>query len=159
LTFAAPLAIPLAMRILLLLFTLLVFAVVAGAIWFRLAPMPPGLWHVDPAAVTPPRTPNFELRAGADAPRIPRDMASVAARLAAVAEADGGRLIAGDLADGHATYVVRSRLMGFPDAVSIRLHPDGEATRVDIFSRSRFGQSDLGVNAARVARWIDAATP
>ena len=150
---------PLSMRILLLLFTAFVFAFAAGAIWFRLAPMPPGRWHVDPATATPPASPNYELRAGDDAPRIPRDVETVAARLAAVAEADGGRLIAGDLAEGHATYVVRSRIMGFPDAVSIRLHAEGEATRVDIFSRSRFGYSDLGVNAARVARWIDAATP
>jgi hypothetical protein len=147
------------MRILLLLAAILVAAIVAGAVWFRLAPMPAETWHVDPAEADPPRTPNFELRAGEAAPRIPRDMATLAARLDAVAEADGGRLIAGDLAQGHATYVVRSRIMGFPDAVSIRLHPEGEATRVEIFSRSRFGHSDMGVNAARVARWIDAATP
>lgn len=155
----AALAIPLAMRLLLLLLAALGLALLGAAVWFRLAPMPPQVWHVDPAGVTPPGTPNFELRAGDGAPRIPRDMATVAARLAAVAEDDGGRLIAGDLALGHATYVVRSRLMGFPDAVSIRLHPEGEATRVEIFSRSRFGHSDLGVNAARVARWIDATTP
>jgi hypothetical protein len=148
------------MRILLFLLGLLVLATLAGAIWFRLAPMPAERWHVDPAEAAPPATPNFALRAGDDAPRIPRDAETVATRLAAVAEADGARLIAGDLAgEGHATYVVRSRIMGFPDAVSIRLHPEGEGTRVDIFSRSRFGQSDLGVNAARVARWIDAATP
>jgi uncharacterized protein (DUF1499 family) len=47
--------------------------------------------------------------------------------------------------------------LGFPDAMSIRLHAEGDMTRVEIFSRSRFGYSDMGVNAARVARWIDAA--
>jgi uncharacterized protein (DUF1499 family) len=147
------------MRIALVLLAVLALAVVAGAIWFRLAPMPPERWHVDPATATPPGTPNYVLRVGEDAPRIPRDPATVAARLAAVAEADGATLIAGDPAEGHATWVVRTRIMGFPDAVSIRLHPEGEGTRVDVFSRSRFGQSDMGVNAARVARWIDAATP
>ncbi len=148
------------MRIFLILAGLLVLALVASAVWFRLAPMPAERWHVDPAQAVPPSTPNYALRAGDEAPRIPRDPEAVATRLAAVAEADGARLIAGDLAgEGHATYVVRSRIMGFPDAVSIRLHPEGEGTRIDIFSRSRFGQSDLGVNAARVTRWIDAATP
>jgi uncharacterized protein (DUF1499 family) len=52
------------------------------------------------------------------------------------------------------TYVVRSRIMGFPDAVSIRLVPLADGTRVEVFSRSRYGYSDMGVNAARVARWI-----
>ena len=46
--------------------------------------------------------------------------------------------------------------MGFPDAISIRLMPEGAGTKLEIFSRSRYGYSDLGVNAARVAAWIAA---
>ncbi|MDG4648477.1 DUF1499 domain-containing protein [Roseibacterium sp. SDUM158017] len=147
------------MRIAILVLAVLAVAVLGAAVLFRLAPMPPERWHADPATATPPGTPNYALRAGDSAARIDSPPTTVAARLAAVAEADGATLIAGDLAQGHATYVARTRLMGFPDAVSIRLSPEGEGTRVEIFSRSRFGQSDLGVNAARVARWIDAATP
>jgi hypothetical protein len=147
------------MRILLAILAVVVLAVLGGAIYFRLAPMPPEVWHVDPATVEPPSTPNYALRRGEDAARIERPPEAVAARLDAVVRDEGAKLIAGDLTDGHATYVVRSRIMGFPDAISIRLHPEGEGTRIDIFSRSRFGQSDLGVNEARVARWIEAATP
>jgi hypothetical protein len=147
------------MRILIAIVAVVVLAVLGGAIYFRLVPMPPEVWHVDPGTVDPPATPNYALRSGADAPVIPRPPEAVAARLDAVARSDGATRIAGDLAEGHATYVVRSRIMGFPDAVSIRLEPAGEGTRVDIFSRSRFGQSDLGVNEARVDRWIAAATP
>lgn len=141
------------MRILLILAALILVLILAGAIYFRQTPMPPETWHVDPAEVTPPGTPNYALLVGDEAPRHAGTLAETAEVLQRAAEQDGATRIAGDLAQGHATYVVRSRLMGFPDAVSIRLVPEGEATRVEIFSRSRFGQSDLGVNAARVARW------
>jgi len=83
----------------------------------------------------------------------------VAARLDAVAVAEGAQAIAGSAAEGFVTYVVRSTLMGYPDAISVRLTAEGDATRLEIFSRSRFGYSDMGVNAARADRWIAAATP
>jgi uncharacterized protein (DUF1499 family) len=81
----------------------------------------------------------------------------VAARIDGIATEEGAQLIGGSPAEGHMTYVARSRIMGFPDAISIRLVPVGEGTRMEIFSRSRFGYSDMGVNAARVERWIAAA--
>jgi uncharacterized protein (DUF1499 family) len=39
--------------------------------------------------------------------------------------------------------------------VSIRITPDGEGSRVDIRSSSRYFESDLGSNAARIAKLID----
>lgn len=147
------------MRIVIVILALLVAAFVGAAVYFRFAPMPPEVWHVDPAEAEMPASPNAERRVGDDAPRIPGTLPEVAVRLAAVAGADGARLIAGDLSEGFATYVARSRIMGYPDAISVRLHDEGDVTRVDVFSRARFGYSDMGVNAARVARWIDAATP
>jgi uncharacterized protein (DUF1499 family) len=39
--------------------------------------------------------------------------------------------------------------------VSIRVTPDGEGSRVDIRSSSRYFESDLGSNAARVTRLIE----
>jgi uncharacterized protein (DUF1499 family) len=43
--------------------------------------------------------------------------------------------------------------MGYPDYISVRVLPAGEGQEtVAALSRSRFGQSDLGVNAARLAR-------
>jgi hypothetical protein len=39
--------------------------------------------------------------------------------------------------------------------VSIRITPDGEGSRVDIRSSSRYFESDLGSNAARITRLID----
>jgi hypothetical protein len=39
--------------------------------------------------------------------------------------------------------------------VSIRATPDGEGSRVDIRSSSRYFESDLGSNAARINKLID----
>jgi uncharacterized protein (DUF1499 family) len=141
----------------LILVALVAVAVIGAAVYFRTAAMPPEVWHVDPAAVTPPASPNFELRTGDRAPVFDAGPDVMAARIDAIATAEGAEMIAGDLAEGHMTYVARTRIMGFPDAVSIRLVPVASGTRVEIFSRSRFGYSDMGVNAARVERWIAAA--
>ncbi|NKX44852.1 DUF1499 domain-containing protein [Roseicyclus persicicus] len=145
------------MRIALILLAVLAAATIGAAIWFRTVSMPAETWHVDPAAVTPPATPNFDLRVGERAPVFDATPDVMAARLDAIAAVEGAALIGGSLAEGHMTYIVRSRLMGYPDAVSIRLVPVGQGTRVEIFSRSRFGHSDIGVNAARVERWISTA--
>jgi uncharacterized protein (DUF1499 family) len=58
------------------------------------------------------------------------------------------------------TYVQRSRIMGFPDYFSIRFLDmgDGDAG-VAVYSRARYGQSDLGVNRARVEKWLAALEP
>jgi uncharacterized protein (DUF1499 family) len=45
--------------------------------------------------------------------------------------------------------------MGFREDVSIRVMPDGEGSRVDIRSSSRYFDSDLGSNAARITSLID----
>jgi len=52
-------------------------------------------------------------------------------------------------------YVQRSRLLGFPDTVVVRYieQSQGRST-VAMYSRSQLGRSDLGVNRARLARWI-----
>jgi hypothetical protein len=145
------------MRTLSVLVILLVAAVIGAAIFFRTVGMPTAVWHVDPGAVSPPDSPNFDLRAGDTAPVIDAAPDVVAARIDGIATEEGAQLIGGSPAEGHMTYVARSRIMGFPDAISIRVLPVGEGTRVEIFSRARFGYSDMGVNAARVERWIVAA--
>jgi len=56
---------------------------------------------------------------------------------------------------GRIEAVARTPIMGFREDVSIRVVPDGEDSRVDIRSSSRYFESDLGSNAARVAKLID----
>ena len=56
---------------------------------------------------------------------------------------------------GRIEAVARTPIMGFREDVSIRVVPDGEDSRVDIRSASRYFESDLGSNAARVKKFID----
>ena len=57
--------------------------------------------------------------------------------------------------DGRIEAVARTPIMGFREDVSIRITPDGEGSRVDIRSSSRYFESDLGSNAARVTKLIE----
>lgn len=60
-------------------------------------------------------------------------------------------------------YVQRSALMGYPDTIAIKLIAlDETVSTIAIYSRSQIGYSDLGVNRARLDRWvaaIDVALP
>ena len=57
--------------------------------------------------------------------------------------------------EGHIEAVAQTPIMGFREDVSIRITPDGEDSRVDIRSASRYFDSDLGSNAARVTKLIE----
>jgi hypothetical protein len=56
---------------------------------------------------------------------------------------------------GRIEAVARTPIMGFREDVSIRVTPDGEGSRVDIRSSSRYFESDFGSNASRVTRLIE----
>ena len=56
---------------------------------------------------------------------------------------------------GRIEAVARTPIMGFREDVSIRFTPDGEDSRVDIRSSSRYFEGDLGSNAARVSKLIE----
>ncbi len=43
-----------------------------------------------------------------------------------------------------------SRIFRFVDDICVRLRPDGTATLIDVRSKSRVGQGDLGANAKRI---------
>lgn len=52
-------------------------------------------------------------------------------------------------------YVQRSAVFGFPDTIVVRfLDQPGGTSTVAIYSRSQLGQRDMGVNKARVERWL-----
>src|SRR6185436_15603287 len=57
--------------------------------------------------------------------------------------------------EGHIEAIAQTLIMGFREDVAIRIKPDGEGSRVDIRSSSRYFESDLGSNAARVTKLID----
>lgn len=139
---------------------LVVLAALSGTALVRLAPMRAADWHVDPVLTERSGRPN-DYRVGPGGDRtaaVARSTPEAAlTRLDAVAMAEPRvERLAGSVAEGRITYVQRSAVMGFPDAITVEAVPDGEDARLHVWSRSRYGMSDLGVNAARVARWLDA---
>src|SRR6185437_4553793 len=56
---------------------------------------------------------------------------------------------------GRIEAVARTPIMGFREDVSIRVSADGEDSRVDVRSSSRYFESDLGSNAARIVKFTD----
>jgi uncharacterized protein (DUF1499 family) len=52
--------------------------------------------------------------------------------------------------------VQRSLVFRFPDTITIQVFdlPDGNST-LAIYSASKYGRSDLGVNKARVTKWLE----
>lgn len=134
--------------------------IAALLVYIRLAPSDPARWHEDPRLVARPATPNFHLlrMVGGDAlpPFFDEAPAALAQRVHDVALADGAQLLAGSVASGHMTFVSRTPLMGYPDYTSVLVEPAEDGALLLVFARARFGQSDLGVNRARVERWIAA---
>lgn len=130
------------------------------AAYVRFAPSDPARWHEDPRLVARPGTPNFHLirMVGGDAmPQVfQMTPEALAARVDEIAREDGARLIAGSLGALHMTYLTRTRLMGYPDYTSVLIEPAGEGAMLLAFARARFGQSDMGVNRARLERWLAA---
>jgi len=57
--------------------------------------------------------------------------------------------------EGRIEAIAQTLIMGFREDITIRIKPDGEGSRVDIRSSSRYFESDLGSNAARVTKLID----
>lgn len=149
-----------------LLKTLLLLVVLAGlglAAWIRLAPDDPAVWNTGlgtGAEATPgPCADKIALvPKGARATcLLPGTPAEVLARLAATAEAQPRtRLLAGTPAEGRMTWVARSAVMGFPDYITAEATATPEGSKLDILSRQRYGNKDMGVNEARLKTWLKA---
>lgn len=56
---------------------------------------------------------------------------------------------------GRIEAVARTPIMGFREDVAIRISPDGDGSRVDMRSSSRYFEHDLGSNAARITKFAD----
>ena len=140
---------------------------VAALGYFRvaLASHDPDVWHVDPLSVAPCKTPNCFFLAPEGQLSHPPDaispvfgasayeMAQIFEEFALAQRAT--ERVAGAPEDLHMTFVQRTPRLQAPDYVSVRFFDlDQGQSSLAIFSRSRFGHSDLGVNAARIEAWI-----
>ncbi len=84
------------------------------------------------------------------APELEKAFAKVIAsepRVEQVASDDGGLT---------QRYVQRTKIMRFPDTIVVRFIDlgDGRST-IALYSRSQLGESDFGVNHARIERWLE----
>ena len=117
--------------------------------YVRLSPMDAEVWHVDP----------FDAEARKDGAALVRFSSSMSPTqtleaFEAVALATARtQVLAGTPDSGRMSFITRSALWGFPDVTTIGVREAGEGSEVAIFARLRFGKSDLGVNAKRVAAW------
>jgi uncharacterized protein (DUF1499 family) len=66
----------------------------------------------------------------------------------------GWDIVARAPADGRLEAVDTSPWFGLRDDIVVRIRAEGTGSRVDIRSKSRAGESDLGVNARRIRDFI-----
>lgn len=94
----------------------------------------------------------------ARSPVFPVDPDRLAAAVKQVALAEPRtKLLSGDDAARRYEFVQRSAVFRFPDFVSVEVVTAGEGrSALAVYSRSRVGYSDFGVNRKRVDRWLAA---
>jgi uncharacterized protein (DUF1499 family) len=125
---------------------------------------PPSL--MDVAHISRPATPNTALAAPADftpapditTPTYPVSADRLFALARAVAEAQPRTFQAALFAGQRQLhYVVRSALFNFPDLVMVQVQPESaDSSDLILYSRSVYGESDLGVNRKRAEAWLAA---
>lgn len=128
-----------------MVFWTIVLIIVGGLAWIRLAPSDPAVWHVDPQV-----TANQDL-AGGVRRRIPAEDGTFEALDRIILATPRTEVLEGSVEDGKVTYITRSQWMGFPDYTTVMENGDV----LELHARLRFGQSDMGVNKARVESWLD----
>lgn len=142
----------------------LLIGVVVAAIGFRVAGHDPNLWHVDPAVAERPGKDNDFLIAPAGATVAPTDAVFATREVDAEAllfqfdsiasNAARTSVIAGSVSEGMITYAQRSLVFGFPDYITVKALKIDDRAGLIVWSRSRYGYSDMGVNRQRVEIWL-----
>jgi hypothetical protein len=132
----------------------------------RTAEHDPAVWHVDPFTAVAATTPNHfrlapdtltEQEVDQESPVLTGDVVEIARAFDAfvVNQRETIRL-AGSPEEAWMTYVQRTPRLKIPDYISVKFVklPEEGKVAVAIFSRSRFGNGDMGVNEARVQDWL-----
>lgn len=131
------------MRILVLLFVVLM-------VYIRLAPTRIAKWHRLPNVTEPGDV--SEADGFLTVRRITRPAADVLSAVEQRALATARtKLLRGSVEAGMMTFQTRSAVLGFPDHTTVAVQGD----LLVIHGRLRFGKSDLGVNRARIAGWLE----
>ena len=130
----------------------------------------PQVWHVDPLEVEACTSPNcFRVAPdGSTTERIDEVAPVYADRGIILAQAfhdfaltqRSTQHVAGLPTGQHMTYVQRSERLKMPDYISVKfIDLENDTSTIAIYSQSRYGYGDLGVNEARVKAWLTALEP
>lgn len=76
-------------------------------------------------------------------------------RVDKVATSLGWDIVARAPAEGRLEAVATSPWFGFADDIVVRIRPDGSGSRIDVRSKSRDVESDLGDNAVRIRTFFE----
>lgn len=135
-----------------MLFWIIVIALVALVAYVRLAPIDTARWHGQAEGEKMGKTQaanSYIWRAPVEG-----DGQETLAQLdRAIMQTPRTEVVAGSLAEGQVTYVTRTKLMGYPDFTTIGVY-GADPRYIEVYGRSRFGRSDMGVNAKRVNAWL-----
>ena len=148
------------LRVMLWIVAAIALALAAFAAYVRFAGDDPQVWHVDPTTAKERGALNDFIVTpdGADAdiasPVFAMAPNALMARFRELALSRPRTTILGER-DGFATFVQRTKLMAYPDYISVRAVEAEGGSALYIYSRSRYGRSDLGVNKKRLLAWLD----
>ena len=127
---------------------------------------PPRFVDIVPLRVDAPNPPEYpgEEVAGLqregypDIDTLELDMSANAAfgRALTTAEQMGWEIVAAAPQDGRIEATATTFWFGFKDDIVIRIEESRSGSRLDIRSKSRVGRSDIGANAERIRRFVDA---
>lgn len=142
--------------------TLIVFLIAIAVVWVRLAPFDSARFHtpVFPAAAGDYQGQNSfiairEMTASSDE--------VIAALDEVIMQSPRTKRMVGLPGMELITYETRSALMGFPDYTNVSIIDRGAVGNLTpllaIRGKARFGQSDMGVNKARIEGWLEALGP
>lgn len=70
------------------------------------------------------------------------------------AQGMGWEIVGSDAATGRIEATATTLWFGFKDDIVIRVTPEGPGSRIDVRSKSRVGQSDVGANAKRIRDYL-----
>lgn len=140
----------------------IIIVIVGFAAYVRFAPTDVAGVH---AQATPRTAGDYEAAGGFLAVRqvtaAPEVILSTVSQAALAT--DRTRVLEGTADDGMITFVTRSLVWGFPDYTTVSIIPPGTVDNagplVMIDGRLRFGKADLGVNKARIEKWLVALGP
>lgn len=149
------------------IYMILAILLVIGAFYVRAvtASHDPAEWHIDPLVVELPSSPNtyyvapqsmVEAEVHLEAPVYAVPAAIMANAFNDYVLTQPNALAIAESADRlWTTYVQRTPVMKMPDYITVKFIDleEGRSTLL-VYSRSRFGYGDMGVNKARVDLWL-----